>query len=197
MFLRVVLVLLLVALIPLGVVVHYFPWFVPSRGFGIDSSTVSEWLSWIGLIAFIFSLWQLLKTSSAASAAQTAVADFVKKMESFDVSLDLKNAVIVCEQAANQIPSDVKAAKKSCATLLDLLAAIEPHHKRLAAEITDRLMAVKEQIGSVSGACARGMQSSLTPAELIALEDTLGDQKRELIVVSGLVRTSGSVIAHD
>jgi hypothetical protein len=177
------------SLVGIGLLDYFFPGATPSRWLHLEQHDVEEWLAWIGLAAFVFSLAQLSQSASAAQAARQATLAAVNRIEEFDASKSIDQAILFCESAANAVlRRDFRAARTECDRVLKELAQVEAFQARLDSEDATLLKGVRTLVVSALGGCGRALQGTATADEIRSLEDSLRQQQRDLMRVSNAIR---------
>lgn len=170
--------------ITVGLLKHWPP---PSKQFGLgnDPDVVNEWLGWAGVVGLLFAIWQLVMTASTAKQVRANVSGAMKRLDSWDISLDLKTVSGELTQAMDHFASrNLLGAAASCGRAEIIVLQIKTHYTRLNEDQRAAIDNVGDQLGSASST-ARGGAKNLTGTVRDNVIEELRDQRN---VVAELLR---------
>ena len=152
---------------------------------------VAEWLAWIGVLALVLAIFQIIETASAATASVNAVKEALGRIERLEISVQIRAATDALRMTIKFfIDEDYPEAAAHCDATLELLSPVLAHLKLLSPADQAAVREIVNQVGSASTAASDAQIEPIAPQPANNIIATLRTQKNELTRLSAALRTN-------
>jgi hypothetical protein len=149
------------------------------QSFDIWSMRAAFFSILLTIIGFGITFFQLIKTSSAAEAAETAVLKLKSALASFDVSGQLREGRILAEQAKPRLLENKwQYGLANCERVRTILAGLSSSKRYLADSDFEE---VKDHLATIQDAC-QNLESKITSPEFDLDVTVLNSRLRDIEV---------------